>query len=161
MNPLAWLNPGRWLLYGAFIAALIFGVWLLEKHIESLGYAKAQTEYAAQAKSTDTKRAAITPAIEIKAAEVAAKIITVTKTLIKEVPIYVKDTDCALSGGFRVFHDAAANGVVPNPADVADAAGVTAQDVAVTVADNYGTCQQTAARLSGLQDWVRAQAVVK
>ena len=91
----------------------------------------------------------------------AAAIVTVTKTIIKDRYVYVKDTDCALSGGFRVLHDAAAHGVIPQPAAIADAASAPAADVADTVATNYGTCHQIAERLTALQAWVRAQQDLK
>ena len=33
MNPMMWLNPGRWLLYGALIAALVVGYFAWADHI--------------------------------------------------------------------------------------------------------------------------------
>ena len=83
------------------------------------------------------------------------------QTIVKEVPIYVPSGLPALPGSFRVFHDAAAAGVLPDPAGVADAAPVDPQAVAGTVADNYGTCHETAEQLTALQDWIRQQAAVK
>jgi len=37
---------------------------------------------------------------------------------------------------------------------------VTAADAATVIVENYGNCTETAARLSALQDWVRAQQMV-
>lgn len=84
-----------------------------------------------------------------------------TQTIVKEVPVYVPSDAPALPGGFRVLHDAAALGVIPDPARIADAAPVAAQDVAATVADNYGTCQANAEQVSALQDWIRQQQALK
>ncbi len=97
------------------------------------------------------------------------------KTIVKEVPIYVPSTvspvpsvtsgphagcDCSLPGGFRVLHDAAAIGTLPQPTAIADAPSVSAQDVAATVADNYLTCHVNAEQLSALQQWATQQQAV-
>lgn len=53
MNPLAWLNPGRWLLYGGLMLAIVAGALVYKARIESAadaaGYARAQAEYTAAA----------------------------------------------------------------------------------------------------------------
>ncbi len=94
------------------------------------------------------------------------------KTILKEVPIYVPSTvtpvtsgpnagcDCSLPGGFRVLHDAAAIGTLPEPTAIADAPSVSTQDAAATVADNYLTCHVNAEQLSALQQWVIQQQAV-
>ena len=66
-----------------------------------------------------------------------------------------------MPGGFRVLHDAAAHGVIPDPARIADAAPVPAAAAAGTVAGNYGTCIENAQRLTDLQAWVRAQRALR
>lgn len=85
----------------------------------------------------------------------AVKVVTVKQ--IEKVTEYVSNSDCPMSPGFRVFHDAAAAGQVPDPARVADATFVPAETVAKTVAENYGTCRLDQARLDELQAWVREQ----
>lgn len=77
--------------------------------------------------------------------------------VVREVPVYVPAGSCDLPSGFRVLHDAAAWGAVPDPSRIPDAAAVPAQDAAGTVAGNYFTCHETAQRLSSLQQWVREQ----
>lgn len=78
--------------------------------------------------------------------------------IVREVPVFVPDGSCDMPGGFRLLHDAAAgNQPVPDAADIPDAAPVTAQDAAATVAGNYATCHQTGQQLISLQDWVRDQ----
>lgn len=103
--------------------------------------------------------------ISEKAAEqiikVVEKVRTVTKETIKEVPTYVSANDCPMSPGFRVLHDAAAAGQLPDPARIADAAAVPAPALAHTVTENYGACLENAARLTGLQNWVKDQQAVK
>lgn len=49
MNPLMWLNPGRWVLYGAFVAALLLGIYTLDKSRQAIGYDRAQAEHTAAA----------------------------------------------------------------------------------------------------------------
>lgn len=43
---MTWLNPARWLLVLAAIAAAGLGLWRLEAHIEQRGYDRAQAQYA-------------------------------------------------------------------------------------------------------------------
>lgn len=157
MNLLTWLNPGRWLLVLAAVAALILGYFAWADHIGDVREEQVRAEYAKQVKAVDTKREAVTPPIALKFSRQSERIRTVTKEIIKEVPVYVSANDCPMSPGFRVFHDAAANGEFPDPARIADAAAVPADALANTVADNYGTCLENANRLTGLQEWVRAQ----
>jgi len=166
MNPLAWLNPGRWMLYLALAGAVVLGVHELDKWRQQIGHDRAVAEYAAQAKRVDTARAAVSAPIEAKHEAAVTQIQTVYKTIIKEVPIYVKadpvlGLNCPLSGGFRVLHDAAANGEVSDPARIPDAAPAPAQDVAETIVENYGTYREVAKRLTDLQAWVRAQQELK
>ncbi len=158
---LAWFNPTRWILLACLLVALVVGALALEKHIEGIGYDRAQTEYAKQAKAVDTTRAAVAPPIAAKHDEAVVKIQTVVKTIYKDRPIYVKATDCPLTPGFRVYHDAAANGVVPEPSGIPNAQAVPATDVADTVNANYGTCHETEQRLIDLQAWVRAQQALQ
>ena len=44
---MSWLHPGKWLLYLALIAALILGVWRLDKWRQSIGYEKRSAEVIA------------------------------------------------------------------------------------------------------------------
>lgn len=83
----------------------------------------------------------------------------VTRTITREVPRYVREpapqcADAGLhAGGFRVLHDAAAAGVVPDPARVADAPAVGAAAAAGTIADNYAACLDWRAQVIGWQQW--------
>lgn len=161
MSPLAWLNPGRWMLYAALAAALALGAWRLHDYIGDKREAQVVARYAKQAKDADDARAAIAAPIAARQEAAQEKIRTVFKTIIKEVPTYVSINDCPMSPGFRVLHDAAANGEVPDPARIANAAAVPAQDVASTAAANYQVCHANSARLMDLQAWVSAQQQAK
>ncbi|MGI0658036.1 hypothetical protein ACRCOP_09295 [Pseudomonas aeruginosa] len=80
------------------------------------------------------------------------------KDIIKEVPIYVSSAAaCDLPGGFRVLHDAAAQGELPDPAGVADAPAASVEDAATTVVENYSTYHEVAEQLRALQQWVNQQ----
>lgn len=164
MNPtaiLAWFNPTRWLLLGGLVLALVAAGWRIHHNIWQGGYDAAEAKYAKQAISANTQRAAVAPPIAAKHEAAVVQIRTVTKTILKEVPVYVKATDCPMPGGFRVLHDAAADGRIPEPAGIADAAAVPADVAAGTVAENYGLCHETAERLTALQSWVRAQQALR
>ena len=157
LEVLAWFNPTRWLIALGVALALWFGYAAWAHHQQGIGYDRAKSEYAKQAEETDDKRAAVAPVVEAAHKKAVEKIVVITETILKEVPVYVKDTDCPMPGGFRVLHDAAADGEIPDPAGIADAASVPAAAVATTVATNYGTCHQVAQRLTDLQGWVKVQ----
>ena len=91
-----------------------------------------------------------------------------TRTITKEVPIYVtveNDADCgALPDGLDRLHDDAALGRDRVPADrpagradgTADPAALNPiflSDVGRALAGNYGACRENAERLRALQDW--------
>lgn len=154
---LAWLSPGRWMLVLGLAVSLWLGYHAWAAHQQGVGYDRAKAEYAQQAEQVDDKRKAIAAPIEARHRAAVEKIVTITETIIKEVPTYVKDSDCSMPGGFRVHHDAAAHGVLPDPARIADAAPAPAAAIASTVAGNYGTCIEIAQRLTDLQAWVKAQ----
>lgn len=95
-----------------------------------------------------------------------------TRTITKEVPVYVTeqdDRDCgALPDGFERLHDRAA-GVHEASADSAAAGAYGASghaevpalvlsDVGRAIAGNYGACRETAERLTALQEWARQVA---
>ncbi|HPA92199.1 MAG TPA: hypothetical protein PLN35_20780 [Quisquiliibacterium sp.] len=98
-------------------------------------------------------------AADLEAARAQRQI--VTRTITREVPRYVREpapacADAGLhAGGFRVLHDAAAAGVVPDPARVADAPAVGAAAAAGTIADNYAACLDWRAQVIGWQQWYR------
>ena len=107
------------------------------------------------------KQAAATERVVTKYVDRVKVVAGRTQTIIKEVPVYVPIDSPDLPAGFRVLHDAAAQGVIPDPARIADASPVPAQDAAETIASNYGTCGETAEQVRALQDWIREQQAVR
>ena len=116
-----------------------------------------RAEQAQEMHRLANRQQAVTAKVDTKHAQVVERIRTVTVTQIKEVPTYVSDSDCPLSPGFRVLHDAAVAGELPDPSRIADAAPVPAPDVAETAVENAGICRETAQRLTDLQEWVKQQ----
>lgn len=98
--------------------------------------------------------------------QVQTQIRYVTRTQVKEVPIYVSaqtDRSYPLPIGLVRLHDAAALGLdvsaVPDSAGRADdaAAATKASEFGQAIAGNYGECRADQARLTALQDWITAQ----
>lgn len=148
-----------WLFLGLILAAYLYG-----EARYSAGKAAMQVEWdeatAIQAKADAGLKDQQFKVTERVVTEYVDRVKVIREkgdTIVREVPVYVPSDACPLPPGYRVYHDAAAEGEVPDPAAVADAAPVAAQDAARTVADNYLTCRLNAATLTGLQDWVRQQ----
>jgi len=106
----------------------------------------------------------------VKQAEASDKIITkyvdrvkiLKQNVIKEVKVYVKDdANIMLSPNFRLFHDSSANNEIPSRTSNPDGKAVTVEDLANTIAGNYGNCHENSATLISLQDWVREQSMIK
>ena len=102
----------------------------------------------------------VTTVVETKYVD---RIVTIREkgdAIVREVPVFVPAGSCDLPGGFRLLHDAAAAaGPVPEAAGIADAAPVPAQAATATVAGNYATCHEDAARLTSLQEWALEQCL--
>lgn len=81
------------------------------------------------------------------------------KEVVREVERLVPYGLCQLDGGFRLLHDAAAAGSLPEPAGGADGppAPVEQAAAAEVVAGNYLACHLNAEQLMALQGWVRKQ----
>ena len=83
-----------------------------------------------------------------------------SRTIIKEIPIYVKDT-CTLSADWRMLHDSAVKSELPDTTRDSDERTVTAQNALETVAANYGICHENSQTLQALQSWVREQSSIR
>lgn len=99
----------------------------------------------------------VTVRVETKYVDRVKTIREKADAIVREVLVYVPAGSCNLPGGFRLLHDAAAEGSVPDPAGIPDAVPVPAEVVAATVATNYGACHETGQRLTSLQEWVLDQ----
>lgn len=121
--------------------------------------AQAKAAAAARAREVELQLRADQLAADLEAARAKRKVIT--RTITKEVPVYVQSAPaaCADTGlhapGFRVLHDAAAGGFVPDPSSVAAAAPVEPAAAAAAIVDNYATCNDLRDQLIGWQRWWR------
>lgn len=77
--------------------------------------------------------------------------VTVEKEAARElIEVVRRDASCDLPPSFRVLHDTAAG----YPADKAAPRTVSAAEAAQTIADNYATARENAARLEALQNYI-------
>ncbi|RKQ61245.1 hypothetical protein C8E02_1012 [Vogesella indigofera] len=159
----------RWLALLALAGTLLAFGWIKGASHEQAKVDAANLSATARAAIVRQRRAETTVQVLTKYVDRVRTVHVAGETIIKEVPVYVPSDSPALPGGFRVHHDAAALGELPDPAlgelpdpaRVADAAAVPAQDVAATVAANYLTCHENAEQLTALQEWVREQSQVR
>jgi hypothetical protein len=81
------------------------------------------------------------------------------KTIIKEVAGRQIDSQCTLPRSAVSLHDSASRGEVSRGSSSFDGttSAVKASELLETVVDNYGTCLETAEKLSGWQEWYRTQ----
>jgi hypothetical protein len=144
-------------------ALVIFLAYRVSTHLRSHYQLQAELKSEqAQVDILQTRLAqtAAASVIVVEAAQRAAEIREVTRTIIKEVPVYVTpeaDAACAVPPGFVRVHDAAVLGVpVDHPAVAPDAAASVPalSAVAGTVAANYGTCNELRQQLIGLQGYI-------
>ena len=122
---------------------------------------------AAQAHSIETgiKQAVVSDQTVTKYVDRVQIVQGKSRTIIKEIPIYVKDT-CTLSADWRMLHDSAVKSELPDTTRIADAGTVTATDVTAqdaieTVAANYSLCEENSQTLQALQSWVREQSSIR
>lgn len=151
----------RWAALAALAASLVgYGYVKGAEHgqerIDAM-VGKAATETVRIARGRDH----VTTVVETKYLPQQARQQVVTETIVKEVPVYVPSDLPVLPAGVRVLLDAAADGRVPDPAELRDAAPVDPQALASSVAENYGVCRADQLKLSELQEWVREQQKVK
>lgn len=77
--------------------------------------------------------------------------VTVEKEAARElIEVVRRDSNCDLPPSFRMLHNAAAG----YPDDKAPARAVSPAEAAETIADNYATARETAARLEALQNYI-------
>lgn len=160
-----WLNPipllYRWLAIGALVLA--FGAFCGFK-----GYAagieklhKAQAAAVLEGGRILTTRTVVTEKIVTKYLPQIVKQKVAGELTVKEIHAHANPADPPVAGSFRVWHDAAAAGSVPDPARLADGAAVPLEDASATVAENYAACRADQLKLTGLQEWVRVQGKVR
>jgi len=155
---------GRLVALVGIFAFLLLGLWGVH-HMGAKAEEQRQVLARTQAELRTTKaslddyqrRVLEAQALAEKRAQSAERIRTITKETVREVPVRISPDACPLPGGWRVLHDAAAEGTDPAPAGGLDAAPVAPQDAAGTVIENYGQYHDLADRLTKLQQYVRGQ----
>lgn len=153
------------LFVGTFIVLAFFGGW----QVHTWADAQAQLKQVKHVVTVTQKQGVVNQQIAVKNTQTEAQIEYRTKTLIKEVPIYVTqkaDADCIVPVGFVRLLNSSARGVpeVPDPTPGAyDApSGVALDTVATVEVSNNAKYQTVTERLSDLQQWViRQQQVSK
>lgn len=150
----------------AILAALVFGWKKLTNHYREQGRKEIQTQWDAAIEKGKAEIARIkaesgkvTTVTQVETVEKIKYIREKGDEIIKQVEVFVPVASrCAsLDGGFRVFHDAAAQNRVPNPAEINNAAPTTPTDVATTVAENYKRCNIAYATVEQTQKWLIEQ----
>ena len=121
--------------------------------------AKAEVKAADNAQKIEDQNAtSVLPVIKlVKETQWRTKIIVQKIPEIQYVKVPAPVTQCpaAITHADGVLIDAAAGNVDPPAGSIPDGAPYPAQDVTSSVIENYGSCNAIAARLSGLQDYVR------
>lgn len=149
----------------AAAALVVFLAYLASAHIRNHNQLKVDLAAAAdrvEALATRAEQARAASEYVVVYTQRAAEIREVTRTVIKEIPVYVTpeaDAACAVPPGFVRVHDAAVLGVpTDHPSVEPDgAAGSPALSaVAATVVHNYGTCNDIRERLIALQGYVKS-----
>jgi len=140
--------------------------------IQSLRLAHAKTELSdlqaadakavAAAKALDAQSAAISQDQAHQFGDATEKVRTITKTLLKQVKVYVPasaDARCVVPVGFVQLYNAAAAGV-PAPAGGPDQApsGDDLSAVAASVVSNFGAAHDWRAEALTWRSWYAAQA---
>lgn len=155
----------RYAVIGGIAGILGFGLaWKLQgSTINEMmaDYAEARTKAVQQARDEEKRIAEVTLASALEAAKNEREVVTNTVEVIKYVTKYVKEVSGCPSDPMLRMHDAAALGT--NPANLTEGPGqpdgtpgtITTVAFSEAIAENYGVCRKTAARLTGLQDWVR------
>lgn len=107
----------------------------------------------------ERKQVEISQNIDKRHQKAVNQIKTVTKVVTKEVPKYVNTAnsgECFIPNGFVLVHDAAAMSTTLPPTSISDgeASGIALTQIAETVVDNYGSCNEIRQQLISLQEWV-------
>jgi hypothetical protein len=156
----AFLKDLPWKLLGilAVLAVCTIGGCRYGESTVTAKWDAERAEVANAAQQRAAKQATVTTEVVTQYVDRVQVVKERGKEIIKEVPIYVSSAvTCDLPGGFRVLHDAAAKGELPDPAGVADAPAASVETAAATVVENYATYHEVAEQLKALQSWVNQQ----
>lgn len=118
-------------------------------------------ELQKKVKVAESKSQEVKVVIQEKIVEKVKYVKGKTKTIIKEVPVYITvevDKQFPVPESFVVLHDAAARSTeIPTSAgdSIKRASDIKISQVATTVAENYGTCNEIREHLKGWQEWYK------
>jgi len=117
---------------------------------------------AAQAHSIETgiKQAVVSDQTVTKYVDRVQIVQGKSRTIIKEIPIYVQDT-VNLSGGWRLLHDSAVKSELPDPTRIVDEGTISLESATHTILENYQACNLNAETLKALQSWVKEESAIR
>ena len=148
-----------WVYFWLFIAAVAWAVIHGEQRYAA-GQAERQglwdaatAEQNQRIRELEAKVDAAVARVEVRTVEKIRTVHEKGQVIVRKVPVYIPAGTCELPGGVRLLHDAAARNEIPDDSALADAAPVSAQDLAATVAENYTGCHQNAVTIKGWQEW--------
>lgn len=136
------------------------GIWWIDDNGFDRGVALTEAKYekrdAAQAQEIARLKLAQAKVVEVEVVKYRDRIKIVKEKgdeIVREVEKLIPVGGCELPGGFRVLHDAAVDGRMPDdPIGAAGTAeGVEAATAATTVAENYQACRGNSEQLIALQ----------
>jgi hypothetical protein len=145
------------------------GAWWLRDQMAAnakLDSARKDTKAAVQVIKRTDQAARVTESVGARVEKRAVEIRYITRTLIKEVPVYVTaeaDRLYPVPVGAVRLHDLAAQGSAPAIPDgsgepVDTPSGVAMSAFVATVVDNYGVCREVRGQVIGWQEWYAEQA---
>lgn len=142
----------------------VAGLWFFGRYQKEQGREEVRAEWQAsiqkgkkEIERIKAESERVTVKVETKYVDRIKEVRVKGDTIVQKIPVYISRDLPELPGSFRVWHDAAAQNIIPEASADLDAAPVAPVDVAATVAANYATCHATSEQLTGLQEWVREQ----
>lgn len=154
----------KWVWSLAAVAAILVGLWFYGNSRYNAGQENIQSKWdaaiergRAEVERLKGEAGKITVKTEIQYVERIKTIKEKGDVIVKQVEVFVPVDSGYTNGGFRVYHDAAANNTIPDTTEIANAAPAALTDVATTIAQNYNLYHQCRATLTGLQTWVIEQ----
>lgn len=158
------LNVPRWVWPLVAAAVLIGIVFAYGRHERNAGRAEIKYEWdqavergKAEIARLELAASTVSVVTEVKYVD-RVKIIKEKADVIERVrEVFVPTDSGMLSGGFRLYYDAAVTNTVPNPASIADAAPISVTDVADTSAANFEKCHIAYETVEKFQLWANEQ----
>jgi hypothetical protein len=143
------------------LCAALFSAGLYMGHqIGVSGCYEAQIKAQAHSIETGIKQAVVSDKTITQYVDRVQIVQGKSRTIIKEIPIYVQDT-VNLSGGWRMLHDSAVKSELPDPTRIVDEGTISLESATHTILENYQACNVNAETLKALQSWVREQSLIR